>query len=213
MTTKKGLSTRAKILDSTMAVIEESGEAAVRVQEIAAATGVSTSSIYYFFQDRESLVIAAQAERYSRHLDELWAMLDGIQHEALTREQFQLGALRILESSWLPERASFRMQRMNVLGSSMGRPQLQEKISATQRQALNKLREFIQPAQERGWIRPELDADALSVWLLGLILQRTLIELESSTVDGAQWNAVAGDAFCLLFFGCTATALLSNDGS
>ena len=64
--TKKGQLTQQAIVDQAIEIIEEHGEVALRVQDLAERTGASISSIYYFFTDREGLIAAAQAERYSR---------------------------------------------------------------------------------------------------------------------------------------------------
>ncbi|MBU3700811.1 MAG: helix-turn-helix transcriptional regulator [Acidimicrobiia bacterium] len=54
---------RTKILDMAVDMIDAGGEAAIRVNHIVAAIGVTPPVLYHHFGSRDGLVIAAQVER------------------------------------------------------------------------------------------------------------------------------------------------------
>lgn len=58
----------ARILDETIAVIETSGESAIRLAKIATRAGVTRQTLYRYFSSREHLITAAHTERFRRTL-------------------------------------------------------------------------------------------------------------------------------------------------
>ena len=198
--TTKGQRTERAIVDQTIEIIEQRGEAAVRVQDLAAETGVAVSSIYYFFKDREGLIAAAQVERYSRSLIETMAQFEGALSSAQSRDDLKKVVLGMNRLAWTDARAPFRLQRLNVVGSTMGRPWLKERIAAIQDEMVSVLVRHLNPAQEKGWIRTDVDPAALAAWMIGNILQRALIELGESQVKGKDWNKIAEEAVFVMLF-------------
>lgn len=61
----KSEQTRNRILETTVAMLEESGGSGVRMSDIAKATGISRQAVYLHFASRTDLLIAA-----TRYLDE-----------------------------------------------------------------------------------------------------------------------------------------------
>ncbi len=57
-----------RFLDAAIAMFDEGGEAALRIDELAKQVGVAKTSLYHHFGDREGLIVAAQAERYRRSI-------------------------------------------------------------------------------------------------------------------------------------------------
>jgi TetR/AcrR family transcriptional repressor of bet genes len=66
----KRAATRAQILDATVATIRAEGVAGVRIDDVAAAAGVSPGLIYYHFANRQALVRAGLAEALDRYVSE-----------------------------------------------------------------------------------------------------------------------------------------------
>ena len=57
-------SSRQRILALAIAAIDKGGEAAVRVNDIAAEAGVTVPTLYRQFGSRDGLVAAAQTQRF-----------------------------------------------------------------------------------------------------------------------------------------------------
>ena len=60
--------TARDMLNRTIAVIETDGEEGVRVVDIAKHVGVAVTTLFHLFGNRDSLIRAAQIERYVRGL-------------------------------------------------------------------------------------------------------------------------------------------------
>ena len=79
--------TEQKVLDATVRIIDEHGEAAVRIHDIQIECDVTAPSIYHFFGSREGLVIEAQADRLRRSFDANDAILDATLTDIASRDE------------------------------------------------------------------------------------------------------------------------------
>ena len=83
-----GESTRDRLIDAAIEIIESDGEQAVKVREVASRAGVTEPSLYHFFGDRNGLIEEAQAERFRRNqMDVLSGFATAIL-ECESREEF-----------------------------------------------------------------------------------------------------------------------------
>ena len=195
----EGSPTTDRLLSAAIALLDEGGEVAVRVDAVAAAAGVKRPSIYYFFGDREGLVIAAQAERYRRTL--LFGMTD--QAKAVraceTPEEF-----RELIRSWIraiggPAGVERRRVRVEVLGAAASRPELRAKLEAADAEATRLIANTIAIAQDRRWTGSRFDPEIGALWWIGMMNGRYLVEGSRSDEERAAWDAIASEAIVRLF--------------
>ena len=193
--------TRIKLLEATMAAIAENGEAAVRVQKIAEAVGVREPSVYHFFKNREALVEAAHIEMYRRSYV---AMVQPFQAGAAladNAEDFQRIVKKILSLIFVPERAEIRSTRMAVMGAAQSSPIVAEAINQINFDIGSGIAEVFVMAQEKNWMRKDVDPLATAYWINGQILGRVMAEMNQSQVDLEKWNAVSEAAILHLLFG------------
>ena len=123
------LSSVQRILERTIQVIEESGEAAIRTNPIAFECGVTPPILYRAFASREGLIIAAQAERYRRSTEVSAKYLYDSIARADSRESLIANVSSLLDFVFSKDRAENRRLRVEVIGSSVSRPQLRELIA------------------------------------------------------------------------------------
>lgn len=192
----------ARILERTIQQIESSGEASLKIRDIAAECGVSPPVIYDHFTNREGLVVAAQAERYARSLREINEPL--VEAVLACRSEDEMRAVfdALLEQVFSEERALPRLARASVLGSCVGRPDLTAAINRSNREFVDSLMPALRYARSKGWLRPVLDDEALALWYIGQVNGRSLIEIgDGSGIDHAHWNQVARLACIAVLFG------------
>ena len=197
-----GKGTQQRILDSVVAVINDHGERAVRVQDVAQAAGVTKPSVYHFFGSREGLIEAAQAERYRRDIFIFSIEVGNEVKMCATREEFYDLARRLLIAASDPQRDVFVRRRVEILGSAMTRPFLQEKLAVAQGEIDEALASALMFAQEMSWIPHDLDLRVFSTWLSGQLNGRVLLTLHPGRVNRSVWTklfidgvlAVLGDS-------------------
>ena len=190
-----------KLLEATMTAIAENGEGAVRVQKIAESVGVREPSVYHFFKNREALVEAAHIEMYRRsHV----AMVEPFQAGAAladNAEDFRRIVKKILSLVYGAEREHIRSTRMSVLGAAQTSPTIAEAIREINFEISSRLAEVFLTAQEKNWIRKEVDPLAAAYWINGQILGRVMAEMDKDRVDLDKWNQVSETAVLYFLFG------------
>jgi len=193
--------TRTRILEAAMSVIEDTGEGALRVQKIAESVGVREPSVYHFFKNREELVEAAHVERYRRSHLEMVKPLQAGAALADNAEDFRRIVKKILSLVYTAEREHIRSTRMSVLGAAQTSPTIAEAIRQINFEVSSRLAEVFLTAQEKNWIRKEVDPLAAAYWVNGQILGRVMAEMDKDRVDLDKWNQISETAVLYFLFG------------
>ena len=193
--------TRTRILEAAMSVIEDTGEGALRVQKIAESVGVREPSVYHFFKNREELVEAAHIERYRRSHLEMVRPFQAGAALADNVEDFRRIVKKILSLVYSAEREDIRSIRMSVLGAAQTSPKIAEAIRQINFEVSSKVAEVFATAQEKNWIRKEVDPLAAAYWINGQILGRVMAEMDKERVDLDKWNQISETAVSYFLFG------------
>ena len=193
--------TRTRILEAAMLAISENGEGAIRVQKIAESVGVREPSVYHFFKNREELVEAAHVERYRRSHLEMVKPLQAGAALADNAEDFRRIVKKVLSLVYTAEREHIRSTRMSVLGAAQTSPTIAEAIRQINFEVSSKVAEVFATAQEKNWIRKEVDPLAAAYWINGQILGRVMAEMDKERVDLDKWNQISETAVSYFLFG------------
>ena len=186
-------STKSRILNAAIAMMDEGGEAAVRLGAIAENLGIKEPSIYHHFTNRTELINAAYVEWY-------WQCLKtDIPVEAMmvlveTKDDYVRALRKTMEWSYQPERHHARAIRLSVLGAAQRNPDLAVSINDINKKFLASIADAANVAQQKGWLRTDLDPMAIAYWLHGQIIGRTVAEMDPGHVDLTQWDKVSFEA-------------------
>ena len=198
--TMRNTDTRERLLAEAVRLIEEHGEAGVKVDLVCAAAGVARPSIYHFFGDREGLVIAALGERYRQDLDETIDVVYTLAQTVPDREQFVELVHRSIRSFGDDDGVRRRRERIQVMGSAVSRPQLQDEVRRVDDLAAGRLAALIDLGKERGWIGGAHASIDLARWWVGLMNGRHLVDIRDDEARAA-WDRITLDAIDRLLFG------------
>ena len=185
--------TKSRILNAAIAMMDEGGESAVRLGAIAENLGIKEPSIYHHFTNRTELVNAAYVEWY-------WQCLKtDIPVEAMmvlveTKDDYVRALRKTMEWSYQPERLHSRAIRLSVLGAAQRNPELAVSINDINKKFLASIADAANVAQQKGWLRTDLDPMAIAYWLHGQIIGRTVAEMDPGHVDLTQWDKVSFEA-------------------
>ena len=193
--------TRTRILEAAMLAISENGEGAIRVQKIAESVGVREPSVYHFFKNREELVEAAHVERYRRSHLEMVKPFQAGAALADNAEDFRRIVKKVLSLVYTAEREHIRSTRMSVLGAAQTSPTIAEAIRQINFEVSSRLAEVFLTAQDKNWIRKEVDPLAAAYWVNGQILGRVMAEMDKDRVDLDKWNQISETAVLYFLFG------------
>jgi AcrR family transcriptional regulator len=185
--------TRTRIINAAIAMMDEGGEAAVRLGAIAENLGIKEPSIYHHFANRTELINAAYVEWY-------WQCLKtDIPVEAMmvlveTKDDYVRAVRKTMEWSYQPERHHARAIRLSVLGAAQRNAELAVAINEINKKFLATIADAALVAQQQGWVRQDLDPMAIAYWLHGQIIGRVVAEMNPGHVDLAQWDKVSFEA-------------------
>lgn len=190
-----------RLLAATIATIDVHGESAVRVQDVVKGAGTQIPVLYRHFGNREGLLQAAQLLRLRRDLEEELEVVDAAIGSVETAEEFRAIVDTLLARAASPERRLHRARRVNVIGSSLGRPELIEGVAAAQKTAIVRIANVFERPAARGWLREGLDLQTFASWLGGAVLGRVVLEVDPSQIDLERYDEMWFDAVRHVMFG------------
>ncbi|MEY2958844.1 MAG: hypothetical protein RLZZ01_1412 [Actinomycetota bacterium] len=175
-------------------MIDARGEPALRLADIAAATGIQTPSIYYFFENREALVVAAHRERFRRSVDEVVGNWTRAVNAASSREEFVASVRWGIKATLDASRSSTRTVRVQLIARALHTPSLRDELIEASHRSNLSLASAIEAAQARGWVRPDVDPAAAALWVRGQAFSRLTLELDPERYDGDAYDRIVVEA-------------------
>lgn len=184
------LSTKDRLVEAAIAIIEAEGEVAIRVDRVAENAGFTKPVLYHHFADREAIIAAAQAERFRRSLELGWDETVAPLRAATSAEQFFHMMLTWIRGTGNSEGQARRRFRTDVMGSAISRPVLMASIVEASRAHADKVALSLELAQARGWITTNVNARDLAHWWVGLISSRIFFEIDPEGFNVENWDAL-----------------------
>lgn len=186
-------SMRSRILNVAIEMMDTGGESSVRLNAIADALGMKEPSIYHHFSNRTELVNAAYVEWYWQCLktdipvDAMMVLVD-------SKEDYLRALRKSMEWSYQPQRHHARAIRLSVLGAAQRNPELAVAVNDINKKFLATIADSVLVAQQKGWLRTDIEPMATAYWLHGQIIGRAVAEMDPGHVDLAQWDKVSFEA-------------------
>jgi AcrR family transcriptional regulator len=190
-------STRDRLLEAAIAVVDEQGIEGIRVRDIAAAANVREPSVYHYFGSREGLVEAVEAARFKRDSIAITGMFSNAVAGCSTMDDYLDLCALVMNAVEAPGRAEVRSVRASAFGSAQSRPNLAKLISEAQLELDNDLATGLKLAQERGWVRPDLDVVSFAGWVNGMVNGRLIYEMNPDAYTLETWRAMTLDSALL----------------
>ena len=194
-------STKERLLEAAIVMINEKGEAGVRVEELLREVGVSAPTMYHHFGNREGLILAAQVERFIRTLRTDFPIVIAAFNRSETVEDLKEAVRIAVTFRGDASRMERQMQRLNALGSAYARPELAAGIVKAHEDIVRQVADAMRPFQEKGMIRADIDLEMVVAWFNGTVLGAQLLEIAPSTLDISKWAEIMTDAVEHILFG------------
>jgi AcrR family transcriptional regulator len=192
---------KQRLLELAIQVLNESGEPGIRVTEIAEAAGVSIPTLYHHFGSREGLIEEAQAERFTRALQDDAELLIELLKQCKTKKDLRAALSRAFDSRRSPGRAIIRWQRLNALGATYARPSLAERITKNHDDIITQVALALLPFQRKGFIRQDVNLVAVIALYNGIVMGKNLVEISNSVVSVDEWESLVEESMLNILFG------------
>lgn len=184
------------VLEETCRRLVDEDESLIRIPDICEATGVNYGSVYHHFGSREGLIDAAYHKMFLEYAEHDMEILRNITEGSETLGEFVAGMAGLSGSfsSGAP-RARRRALRVRIVAASLTRPELYEKISATQDKVTEGLTQLIEHGQGRGWLRNDLTSRSVAVMVQANSVGRILDDISSTPITTDEWQPVMSMMF------------------
>lgn len=176
------------LVSLTIDMIDQHGEDGVKVEPLSRAAGLNVTTIYHWFGNRQGLIDVAQAVRFRRRsADRLLAFENAARRVANRQEAHALiNVSQVAEMS--DDDLMGQVQRLNALGAAYARPTLASAIGTLHHRDRRHLAGILRHLQVPGHLPADLDLEAFSSWVLGLLLGQALLVFDgrSDVIDGVR---------------------------
>jgi AcrR family transcriptional regulator len=140
-------SIRQRILELAVSAIDEGGEAAVRVNDLATEAGVTVPTLYRHFGSRDGLVEAAQTYRFRKTQFVDGSVLAASLAKCKNQDELRKALRKELLTHFDTDRWELRQVRLNALGAGYARPELAASLALAQKQGAMVIAEMLLPFQ------------------------------------------------------------------
>ena len=168
--------TRSRIVLCAATLIEQHGESAVRIKDLAELVGITQPSLYHHFTNREAVLEAAHLHLFTTKQTEY---AQGILRDTLqctTQQQFRDVLSNFFAFAHSTESQTIRETRITVMAGALRRPSLMREVKASIGSLATTVGDALRVAQNNGWINANLNIDAFVYWLLGELTVLVFIE-------------------------------------
>lgn len=157
-----GNDTATAIVREAKKIIDERGEAALRVTELAERCGIAPSVLYHHFKDRDGIVAAVREAEFTARIASDTAMIAGMTISSDNLDKILQILIDDMSDPRNVERVQYRHERMQALVAARHNPELQERLTAAQHQLSTAIQSAIRDSQQSGLLDKELDDKAMA---------------------------------------------------
>ena len=172
-------------------MIEESGDNAFRVTDLAARCNVAIGLLYHYYKDRDGLIAAVRESQFLAHIESDVANLSNI----VSKEGDLDAVLKILVDDFCnphsTERNEFRLDRMDALVAARHNPDLLQRLTDAEARLSSEIVATVQQAKLDGLVDPAVDDKALAFMLEVIPLGTALSNVYGDYMpDPEAWQAL-----------------------
>lgn len=183
--------TAAAIVREAKSIIDERGEAALRVTELAERCGVAPSVLYHHFRDRDDIVAAVRVAEFTARVEADSAQIGEMALSPDNLAQILSVLVDDMADPLNEERRQYRHERMQALVAARLNPDLQERLTEAQAQLSHVIIGAVQQAQSAGLLDESLDARAMAFLFEVIPLGTALATVYGDNLPSAEaWHDV-----------------------
>jgi len=181
MTKPPDPSTRQRLIDATLNLIDELGVDAVKVTDIAERAETTTGSLYWFFKNRQALINAALAEQYVASMRSLLTSMEG---SATFLQNFKVDPLE-------PSRVAARRRQIRVLADALESPDLALEVASIQRELLERGAQYVKRVRGSQSTSTDVDPYSVALYVGAMYIGFAVIDLAPGLApDPDKWRRV-----------------------
>ena len=184
--------TKTKLLETAVSLIDEFGPMGFTVDSLLEQSGISKGSLYHHFVDFSDVIEQAQVIRFSRYIDEdiqaLFGMLSSANSGSELRERFE----SLVLATSHPSRGDARSDRATIVGLARHSKNFAVALGREQQRVTDALADIAREAQEKGFIRSDVDVRVLATFIQTYTLGFVLNDITIDPISPVDWSKFVG---------------------
>lgn len=180
--------TKARLIETTVALLEDQFPEAIQVDEILEKSGISKGSLYHHFEDLGELLEAAQVARYAVWVDRSIGLITPILSGAKTRDDIINGLRQATLYTQSSEYKATRFQRARTLANSETSIRFQKALGLEQDRLTTALEDLVQEAKNKELFRSDIDARVVAVFIQSYTLGKIVDDIVPNPMVQEKWD-------------------------
>ena len=153
------------ILAEARAMIEEGGDNAFRVTDLATRCDVAIGLLYHYYKDRDGLIAAVRESQFLARIESDVEMLSNIVSHQGNAEEILKILVDDMSDPRNKTRNEFRLDRMDALVAARHNPDLMQRLTNAEARLSAEIVAAVQQAKLDGLVDPAVDDKALAFML------------------------------------------------
>ena len=181
-------STRVRLLETAVEMLDELDEKDVSASEILRRTGIARGSLYHFWDSIGDLVAEAYIVRYSRYVAKSGAVISELLEKSNSKDELLAGLKAVTELTQDPKRARNRYERARILGMAEKHDKFRADLAKVQGELTDEFTKQFTLAQDRGWFNKNFDPRVAAVFIQAYTLGKIVDDVVDSPMNPTAWN-------------------------
>lgn len=167
------------------------GEGGFRIDELLERTGISKSSLYLHFGDRDGIIARACIEIFGRQIKQNVESIIALMDRCTEREELAK-TVELMIDTVIGQSEDVRWNRVMVLAAARHRPALWEELGRVQSGITSAITVQIEELRARGLVDPTTDARELALFVQFATFGRIFRDLDPSMGDAdlERWRSM-----------------------
>lgn len=179
--------TAEKLIDTVSTMLQGENAHNILIDDVLAASGVSRSSVYHHFGDHQGLIEATLLRRFSVNVDGDVQAMTKVVEAATDKDDYWMRMRKLSAATQTPQRATVRAERARILALASSNERFGKALSVEQDRLTDAMSQAIARAQDKGWVKNNLDARAIAVFLQAYSLGRAVDDISTEHVKNPDW--------------------------
>ena len=193
--------THRALIDCGVELAKEFGMYSFTVEQLLTRSGIAKGSLYHHFEDFNDLVECVQVRIFTGYVELDILAIQQALDAATDRDKLVNLISLITRTALQPQRSIIRIQRARIISATQGRERFAARIGYEQKLLNDQMTRVIIVGQERGWISPDLDAQALALFVQGYAFGLILNDVAEERVNPEKLVTVIDSVIANLLIG------------
>jgi len=193
--------THRALIDCGVELANEFGMYGFSVEQLLTRSGIAKGSLYHHFEDFNDLVECVQVRIFTGYVELDILAIQRALDAATDRDKLVNLISLITRTALQPQRSIIRIQRARIISATQGRERFAARIGREQKLLNDQMTRVITVGQERGWVNPDLDAQALALFIQGYAFGLILNDMAEERVNPEKLVAVIDSVLANLLIG------------